>query len=254
MRKNNSDKFSEKEMKGREIYSHLRVFPPFAVRIDGCGFRRTLTLLELEKPYDERFAHAMADSVEIFFKESGLNPLFAFTFSDEINFFFYEIPYNNRVEKIDSIIPSFISSALTIQLNLGKPLAFDSRIILLGKEDIYKYLLWRQAETWRNHVSSYGYYTLLKTGLTENETASRLKNMKSSSIHELVFQYGINLAETPAWQRCGILIYRETHEKYGYDPIKKTEVKTHRTKIIQQWDTPVFKKEEGRKLIERLIS
>ena len=249
-----SDDFSDKEMKEREIFSQLRVFPPFAVRIDGRGFKRALELLELEKPYDEKFAHAMADSVESFFRESGLNPLFAFTFSDEISLFFNEIPYNNRIEKIDSIIPGFISSALTIRLNLKTPVSFDSRVILLGKEDIYRYLLWRQAETWRNHVSSYGYYTLLKTGLTENEAASRLRNMKASAIHELVFRHGINLAETPGWQRCGILIYRETYEKTGYDPVKKIEVKTQRTKIVQEWNIPIFKSEEGRKLVERLTS
>ncbi len=121
-------------MKERDIYSHLRVFPPFAVRIDGRSFRRTFA--GLQKPYDERFAHAMADSIELFFQESGMNPLFAFTFSDEISFFFYEIPYNNRVEKIDSIIPGFVSSALTIQLKLEKPVSFDSRIVILGKDDI----------------------------------------------------------------------------------------------------------------------
>lgn len=246
-----SEDFSDREMKERELYSDLRVFPPFAVRIDGRGFRRVL--LGFEKPYDERFAHAMADSVELFFKESGFYPLFAFTFSDEINLFFCEIPYNNRIEKIDSIVPSFFSSAVTIQLNLKKPVSFDSRIVLLGKDDIYRYLLWRQAETWRNHVSSYGYYTLLKNGLTENEAAQRLKNMKASAIHELVFQHGVNLAETPTWQRCGILIYRELHEKTGYDPIKKTEVKAQRKKIVQLWETPIFKTEEGRKLVARLI-
>ncbi|MBU4492219.1 MAG: tRNA 5'-guanylyltransferase [Euryarchaeota archaeon] len=238
-------------MKEREIYSDLRIFPPFAVRIDGRGFRRVL--LGFEKPYDERFAHAMADSVELFFKESGLNPLFAFTFSDEINLFFQDIPYNNRIEKIDSIIPGFISSALTIQLNLKNPVSFDSRVVLLGKGDIHRYLLWRQAETWRNHVSSYGYYTLLKAGLTENEAALRLKSMNASAIHELVFQHGINLAETPAWQRCGILIYREKYEKSGYDPTKKIEVKTQRTRIIQEWNTPIFKTEDGGKLVARLI-
>src|SRR5574341_270024 len=253
VKKTNSDDFSEKQMKEREIYADLKVFPPFAVRVDGRGFRRALGILELKKPYDEIFARAMANSVEVFFRESGLNPLFAFTFSDEINLFFYEIPYNSRIEKIDSIIPSFISSALTIQLSLKNPVAFDSRIILLCKDDIYKYLLWRQAETWRNHVSSYGYYTLLKSGLSENEAALRLKNMKSSDIHELVFRHGINLAETPAWQRCGILIYREKYEKTGYDPIKKIEVKALRTKIIQEWNTPIFKTEEGLKLVNRLV-
>lgn len=240
-------------MKEREIYSLLRVFPPFAVRIDGRGFSRALRSIGLEKPYDERFAHGMVDSIELFFKESGLNPLFAFTFSDEISLFFNEMSYNNRVEKIDSIIPGFISSALTIQMKLEKPVSFDSRVIILGNEDIYKYLLWRQAETWRNHVSSYGFYTMIKSGLNETEAALRIKNMKAAEIHELVFEHGINLAETPAWQRCGIMVYREPYEKTGYDPIKQKEVRTQRTKIIQDWNIPVFKTEEGKSLISKLI-
>ena len=239
-------------MKGREIYSDLRVFPPFAVRIDGRGFRRALS--DFKKPYDEIFAKAMADCVECFFRDSGLNPLFAFTFSDEINLFFYEMPYNYRIEKIDSIIPSFFSSALTIRLDLKKSVSFDSRIIPLGKEDIYRYLVWRQAETWRNHVSSYGYYMLRKTGLSENEAAGQLKNMKASAIHELVFKHGINLAQTPAWQRCGVLVFRETYEKKGYDPLKKIEVTTQRTKIIQEWNTPIFRTDIGRDLISQLLS
>lgn len=239
-------------MKEREIYSDLRVFPPFAVRIDGRGFRRALS--DFKKPYDEIFAKAMADCVECFFRDSGLNPLFAFTFSDEINLFFSEMPYNYRIEKIDSIIPSFFSSDLTIRLELKKPVSFDSRVIPLGKEDIYRYLVWRQAETWRNHVSSYGFYTLRKSGLSENEAAVKLKNMKASAIHELVFQHGINLAETPAWQRCGVLVFRETYDKKGYDPMKKTDVTTQRTKIIQKWNTHIFKTEEGKNLITRLLS
>lgn len=247
-----NDAFSANEMKEREIYSDLRVFPPFAVRIDGRGFSRELS--DFKKPYDERFAKAMVDCVECFFRDSGLNPIFAFTFSDEINLFFSEMPYNYRIEKIDSIIPSFFSSGLTIRLELKKPVSFDSRVIPLGKEDIYRYLVWRQAETWRNHVSSYGYYTLRSTGLSEKEAALRLEKMKACSVHELVFQHGINIAETPAWQRCGILVFRETYDKKGYDPVKKKDVTTKRTKIIQEWDTPIFKTEEGKNLINRLLS
>lgn len=240
-------------MKGREIYSGLRVYPPFVVRIDGRGFRRALASLGFEKPYDERFARAMADSTELFFNESGLNPAFAFLFSDEINLIFNEIPFNERIEKINSIIPGFISSALTIKLNLEKPIAFDSRIIPLGKENIYDYLLWRQAETWRNHVSSYGYYTLLEDGMSENEAAEQLKNKNAGSIHELVFKHGVNLAATPAWQRCGILVYREAYEKTGYDPVKNSKVMTTRTKVVQNWNIPVFNTQEGLELVKKLV-
>ncbi len=244
----------EKGMKEREIYADIKVIPPFAVRIDGRGFKRTLASLNFKKPYDEGFARAMADSAEAFFRESGMNPLLAFIFSDEINLVFYDIPFNKRIEKIDSIIPSFFSSALTIRLNLKNPISFDARVIPLAREDIYRYLVWRQAETWRNHVSAYGFYTLLRDGLSEKEAAQRLKNMKASSVHELVFQHGINLANTPAWQRCGIVVYKEAYEKSGYDPVKKEHVKTLRTRIKQEWNTPIFKTNEGRDFINNIIA
>ena len=77
--------------------------------------------------------------------------------------------------------------------------------------------------------------------------------MKAAQIHELVFEHGINLAETPAWQRCGIMVYRESYEKTGYDPIKRLEVRTQRTKIIQDWNIPIFKTGEGEKLIAKLV-
>jgi len=91
-------------------------------------------------------------------------------------------------------------------------------------------------------------------GLSENEAAIKLRNMKASSIHELVFQNGVNLAETPAWQRCGVLVFRETYEKKGFDPIKKADIMTQRTKIVQEWDTPIFNTDKGRDLINRLLS
>jgi hypothetical protein len=50
------------------------------------------------------------------------------------------------------------------------------------------------------------------------------------------------------------MVYRESYEKTGYDPIKRMEVTTQRTKIIQDWDIPIFKTEEGRRLITRLLS
>ncbi|MFQ6071586.1 MAG: tRNA(His) guanylyltransferase Thg1 family protein, partial [Methanosarcinales archaeon] len=135
-------------MKNREIYSELRVIPPIVVRIDGRNFKNTLQRLQFKKPYSIKFAKAMADSIELFFRDSGLNPILGYTFSDEINLLFFELPFKGRVEKLDSIIPSFFSSALTILLTsylkipsigAGAVLSFDARVILLNKDNIIEY-------------------------------------------------------------------------------------------------------------------
>ncbi|MGP8322013.1 MAG: tRNA(His) guanylyltransferase Thg1 family protein [Methanosarcinaceae archaeon] len=232
-------------MKRREIYADLRCTPPVIIRVDGRNFRNTLSRLNFEKPYDKRFASAMADAVELFFKKSGMSPVFAYTFSDEINFLFFDTSFNERVEKLDSIIPGYISSALTMLLDPDEPISFDSRIIPINNDQIIEYLIWRQQEAWRNYISSYGYYTLRLEGLGKIEAAAQMKGKKTSSVHELLFCRGINLAKTPVWQRRGIVIYKEEYGIAGFNPVKNVNTKSMRTRVVQNWDIPIFNSNEG---------
>jgi tRNA(His) guanylyltransferase len=166
-------------MKKQEIYAEMRCIPPVVVRADGRNFKNTLSDLGFRKPYDQTFARAMADAAELFIKKSGLGPLFAYTFSDEISFLFTELPFEGRVEKIDSIVASFLGSAFTINLQLEEPVAFDSRIIVLQKEEIPAYFHWRQLEAWRNFVAGWGYYTLRGDGMDKTEASKYLKGRKN---------------------------------------------------------------------------
>ena len=241
-------------MKRREIYADLRCAPPVIIRVDGRNFKNTLSRLDFEKPYDKRFASAMADSVELFFKKSGMSPVFAYTFSDEINFLFTDTSFNERVEKLDSIIPSYISSALSILLDLDEPISFDSRIVPLNSDQIIEYLIWRQREAWRNCVSSYGYYTLRSEGLSESEAAAQMKGKKATDVHELLYGRGINLAKTHAWQRRGILVHKEEYEITGFDPVKNVETESLRTRVVQNWDVPIFNSDEGNAFLNGYIN
>jgi len=237
-------------MKEREIYSNIRAVPPIAIRIDGRNFKKLLA--NFKKPYDKKFITAMADSTELLIRASGLNPRFAYIFSDEINLFFLKIPFQGRIEKLDSVVPSFLASALSLKLKTT--ISFDSKVIPLSKQDIHKYLELRQAEAWRNHILSYGYYALLERGLSRRSAALNMKGMNSQEIHDMLFDRGINLAETPAWQRRGILVCKEVYKKPGYDPKKSLRVIARRSKVIQDWDIPLFSTKEGEKLIDELLT
>lgn len=241
-------------MKNQEIYAEMRCIPPVVLRADGRNFKNTLSDLGFEKPYDETFVRAMADTAELFIKKSGLSPLFAYTFSDEISFLLTDLPFDGRVEKIDSVAASFLGSALTIKLQLEAPIAFDSRLVALQKEDIPEYFHWRQLEAWRNFVAAWGYYALRNEGIGKNEAAKRLKGKKEWEIHEMLFEKGINLAALPAWQRRGIVISKKECEISGLDPRSGKEVKSLRRKIIQNWEIPKFKSEEGIVFLEKLIN
>lgn len=241
-------------MKTREIYAEMRCIPPVVLRADGRNFKNTLSGLGFEKPYDKTFARAMADTVELFIKKSGLSPLFAYTFSDEVSFLFTDLPFDGRVEKIDSVVASFLGSALTIKLRLDIPIAFDSRLVALQKEEIPEYFHRRQLEAWRNFVAAWGYYTLRNEGVEKDEAAKYLKGKKEWEIHEMLFERGINLATLPAWQRRGIIISKEIYEISGFNPVSGKEERSLRKKVIQNWEIPKFKSEEGMAFLEKLIN
>jgi tRNA(His) guanylyltransferase len=214
-----------------EIYSELKARAPLMVRADGRGFKK---LLEgCKKPYDIDFARAMAAATVGLFRDSGLSPALAFTFSDEISLLFLEAPFSGRVEKIDSVMAGFLSGALS--LTLGRAVSMDCRVIPICESEVVEYLAVRQDETWRNHVFSYGFCMLLCEGLTTTKAMEQLRGMREHEIHELVFQRGTNLAKTPTWERRGIMVYKKEGQ------------------VVEDWELPLFRSDEGRRLLEEIV-
>jgi len=243
-----------------EVYADLRVRAPLVVRADGRGFGTLLR--EAKKPYDLDFARAMAGAARKFVEESGLAPALAFTFSDEINLLFPEAPFNGRLEKIDSVVAASLSGHLS--LNLSKAVAMDARSIPLCPGEINEYFAERQDEAWRNHVFSSGFYALIDDGLAPDQAMGRLRGMKEAEIHEMLFRRRTNLAKSPAWQRRGILIRREKEAEAGEGGEEmagkekgrgrgKDEKRRERWRIVEDWEPPLFRSEEGRSLLEGTI-
>lgn len=226
-----SARAASREISGWEIYSNLRARAPLVVRADGRGFKKILE--DRRKPYDLDFARSMADAAAQLFHDSGLAPALAFTFSDEVSMLFLDAPFGGRVEKIDSLAAGFLSAALS--MDLGRPISMDCRIISLCGAEIAEYLAERQDEAWRNHVFSYGFYMLAGKGLPADEAMEQLRGMREHEIHELVFQRGVNLARTPAWERRGVLIYRKGES------------------VVQDWELPLFKDEDGRRFLSEIV-
>jgi tRNA(His) guanylyltransferase len=214
-----------------EIYSGLCVRAPLVARADGRGFKKVLE--GSKKPYDIDFARSMVSAVECLFLDFGPLPDLAFTFSDEISLVFLEAPFAGRVEKIDSLVAGFLSAALS--LGLGRPVSMDCRVIPLCQAEIVSYLAQRQDEAWRNHVFSYGFYMLQEEGLSGTQAMDKLRGLSEPEIHELVFQGGINLARTPAWERRGVMVYR----KNGC--------------MAADWEIPLFSSNEGNALLAEII-
>jgi tRNA(His) guanylyltransferase len=245
---------SLENLTGNEIFSKTSIphRAGFFVRLDGWKFRKLSEVVGAEKPFDEKFAKCLVYAGRTLF-EKGFNPTLIYIVSDELNILFANwTPFHGRVEKIDSVMPSFVSAAFTIRLQsfFGKavPAAFDSRIVLAANEDtVVKYLAWRQLNAWRNHNNAYAYHLFRKMGYKPSEIARKLKGMKTEEIHGILFRHGINLAETPSWQRRGILLYKKpVHKKIGgYEVVRWT--------LMEDWDPPIFARDDGVRLIHKVL-
>ena len=236
-----------------EIFSQLQVPPdaPFFARLDGRRFQAISEKVGTKKPFDEKFAKCLVSSAKAMY-QSNLNPALVYAASDEINvLFLYTEPFRRRVEKTNSVLAGVASSAFS--LNVAKLFkktliaTFDSRIIVSPQEKIVEYLTWRQRDAWRNHNNAYAYWHFRRIGHKPSEAAKMLKGLKTKELHEILFRHGLNLAQTPAWQRRGILIYREQYQK---------QVKNHvvtRRRIRENWNLPLFSSKEGKSLIQQIL-
>ncbi len=239
-------------MKECEIFSSLKVpcSTNIVIRLDGRNFSQLSRKLEFEKPYDMEFVKCLTEASYQLFKE--FNPRFMYTFSDEINLLLKEVPFGGRVEKLDSVMASFLSGAFTLQimgekrykdkLPVTNPVSFDSRLIPLSNEGVVTYFQGRQMEAWRNCLNGYAYWTLRKEH-SKTETMEILHKKKSSQLHDLLFSNGINLSIKPAWQRRGIGLYKKKIKVRGFNPLTQEKATSEREKIIIDWELPRFKEE-----------
>jgi len=240
-------------MENREIFSNITTVPPVFVRLDGRAFHRLTAELELEKPFDDRFNHAMVSVCTALVAESGLSPVFAYTFSDEISLYLEKLPFSGRVEKIDSVAASFAASALILSLGVDEPLAFDARIIQATPGFAIEYMLNRQDEAWRNHLNAYCQQALISDGMSAKKAAATLKGMPAKELHELMHARGVNLAKTPAWQRRGVIVRKMVTEKEGYNPKTKKTVVAQRSAVTADRDLPQFTTPEGKEFLRGLL-
>lgn len=237
------------DWKRREIFSRLMVPPdiPIIVRVDGWRFKKVAGDLGLDKPYDIRLIKALIKASRDLMS-LNLPIALSFIFSDEISFLISPpLPWNGRVEKISSVVSSFVSASVSLQL--GKETSFDGRIVFVRNEgEVLDYLSWRQNEAWRNALNSYALAALLREGLSGEEAARRLHGKGAEFLHELIYKkLGINMAKIPSWQRRGVMVRKSLAMKETkYGPVE-------RRIILVDWELPLFSSPEGREYLKESL-
>ena len=237
-------------MKEYEVYSSLKVpkNSKIIVRLDGRSFHKLAKDLDLVKPYDENFYRVMANVCGDLFRE--FSPALVYTFSDEISLLLGNVPFDGRIEKIDSVMASFTSSSFVMHYDVDfkKPPAFDCRVIPVSDEDILKYFRWRQEESWKNCIASHG-ISFLKSKYSNNEANDKINGLSSSEIHELLYRNGINLNDSETYKKRGIAVYRKNKKVEGFNKKENKDQVSYRSYVFTDWEVVKFNEEFFENLI-----
>ena len=231
-------------MKEFEVYSSLKVpkNSKIIVRLDGRSFHKLARDLKLVKPYDDDFYEVMSKVCRDMFEEFSAE--FAYSFSDEISLLLNTVPFEGRIEKINSVMASFAASSFVMHYDkeFKKPPAFDSRIIPITDGDILGYFKWRQDESWRNCVNSYG-ISYLKSKYSNSEANDKIKGMNLSDIHEFLFENGVNLNDVENYKKRGIAVYRKNKKVMGFNKKENKNQTSYRSYVYTDWQLPIFAEE-----------
>jgi tRNA(His) 5'-end guanylyltransferase len=220
------------------------------VRLDGWAFHALTKRLELERPFDRRLADALAKAAHALF--ASFNPTLCYIFSDELNFLFLGPTVLQRIEKIDSVFAGLLSAHFSTLVRT--PAAFDCRVIPVGRDNVLPYLVWRQAECWRNHNNAWAQWTIVeKEGLNPRSVNRRLAGLGAPDLAKLCEGYGVDLGRTPVWQRRGVLLYAEAYRKQGYDPIAARGVTVERRRLKTDWAVRRFDSKDGEAFLGTLL-
>lgn len=219
-------------------------------RLDGRSFTKlTKEALAFERPFDLRFNQAMCAVVTHLMANTGFKFVYGYTESDEISLLFAanNAAFNNKMRKLNSILAGEASAAMTAYLNDTAINAedsvravFDCRISQLPRpQQVVDYFRWRQADSERNCLSSWAYWTLRdKDRASKHQATSALQGLGTADKHDLLHERGINFNDLPAWQKRGVGFYYEKYDKTGHNPKTGLTVVTERTRLAEDRELP----------------
>jgi tRNA(His) 5'-end guanylyltransferase len=201
-------------------------------RLDGRSFTRlTKETHRFETPFDVRFRDMMVETVK-HLMTCGFNVLYGYTESDEISLLLdpAEQSFGGKHRKLLSILAG--ESSAKFSLLLGDVGVFDCRLSEMPNCDcVADYFRWRAEDAHRNCLNAHCYWQLRKDGKTVAQATNTLVGMSIADKNELLFSYGTNFNNLPAWQKRGVGVYWQNTVKQGFNPITNQITETERREL-----------------------
>ncbi|WP_293310190.1 tRNA(His) guanylyltransferase Thg1 family protein [Pedobacter sp. UBA5917] len=209
-------------------------------RIDGRGFTKlTKEVHPFEAPFDEKFRDLMVETVK-HLMNCGFNVIYGYTQSDEISLLFHpnENVFGRKIRKYISLLAGEASAKFSSLFgNVG---AFDCRISELPNRNLVEdYFRWRNEDAHRNALNAHCYWRLRQDNHTVKQATSKIEGISIAAKNELLFQYGINFNNLPAWQKRGVGFYWKNLKKEGFNPKTKEHVLVDKRSLFTDFELPM---------------
>jgi tRNA(His) guanylyltransferase len=232
----------DKRMRCFETAHDLCVLPGLFIvaRVDGRGFTRlTKEVHRFDAPFDSRFRDHMVATVQ-HLMGCGFRAVYGYTQSDEISLLLHreETAFERKLRKYDSVLAAEASACFS--LRLGAHATFDCRLCQLPSEElVVDYFRWRQEDASRNALNAHCYWALRKAGMSVSEATNRMLRLSKAEKNDLLHQQGVNFGKLPNWQKRGVGLWWEMHEKTGLNPKTGQKTKTLRRGLRIEQDLQV---------------
>ena len=174
---------------------------PVIIRLDGKAFH-TLTR-KCDKPFDEKFQLCMVDTaISLCSNIQGVK--LAYTQSDEISLLITDFDtlktdawFDYNIQKMCSVSAGIASTSFSSSWYSHG--IFDSRVFNIPKEEVCNYFIWRQKDWQRNSIQmlSQSYFS-----------HKQLHKKKTSDMHEMLHDIGINWANLDYKWKNGVSMYK----------------------------------------------
>lgn len=230
--------------KAYDVYMPSRL--PVIVRVDGKGFSKFTKKIKANKPFDEEFSFAMSRAMQLT-AEKIEGCVFAYTQSDEMTFVIRNDQSNestpwfgNRVQKIASVVASFVTAYFNNCMPQGSPVAFfDTRVFICPNwQEAINCLVWRQNDATKNSISCACFYEV-GNKIGRKTAQKKMHGLNQKQQQELLFQEtNINWNNYPTKFKRGIGCYK----------IEKEMAYEGNTFLRNSWhldeDLPVFAQDQ----------